>query len=248
MLDKLIGERLLIQEAKKLSLEVKNEEIEKQIDSMLSKRGMTMDALKKELATDGISLQVYKSSFRDQLTQQRIVESEIISRIVVSDEEIGSFFGDNRRDYEGGEALRIRQIVSLFPSGISHNDKMALRGNLTKIRESIQNGESFEELAVKYSQGTGAAEGGDIGFVRKDSLFPEIDSVVSKMSVGDVSDIIESPMGYHIIKVAERRGGKPPVKQILDDIIRRLRAEKVSKKVEEYVDTLRKKAIVDVRL
>jgi parvulin-like peptidyl-prolyl isomerase len=167
----------------------------------------------------------------------------------VSEEEIGDYYIKHREAYEGKEAVSIRQILILFPKNSNENIKAKLREQMNAIHKRLQNGEPFDALAARYSQEPAAATGGDIGFIEKGSMLPVVDSVAFRLKKDEISEVIESPVGFHIIKVIDKRGaGIKPIVSVREEIKFKIEQEKMDKKYEEWIKDLRSKAIIEIRL
>jgi len=104
-------------------------------------------------------------------------------------------------------------------------------------------------LAAQYSKGPAAAEGGDIGFVERGIIVPEVEKEAFSLPVGQISNVIETDLGYHILAVVDKRGaGLKPLPAVRDEIKAKIEDEKVAKKYDEWIDGIRKKSFIDVRL
>jgi parvulin-like peptidyl-prolyl isomerase len=120
---------------------------------------------------------------------------------------------------------------------------------MNAIHKRLQNGEPFDALAAQYSQEPAAAAGGDIGYIEKGSMLPVVDSVAFSLKKDEISEVIESPLGFHIIKVVDKRGaGIKPIASVREEIKTKIEQEKMDKKYEEWIKDLRSKAIIEIRL
>jgi parvulin-like peptidyl-prolyl isomerase len=249
MLDKLIDNILIDQEAKKSGIVINDDEVMTMINDALSKRKMKMDDLLYELAKENSSIEAYKKELKDHLLRMKFLRREIKARLSVSEEEIGDYYTKHREAYEGKEAVRIMQILILFPHNSNENIKAKLREEMNAIHKRLKNGEPFDALAAKYSQEPAAATGGDIGFIEKGSMLPVVDSVAFSLKKDEISEVIESPIGFHIIKVMDKRGaGIKPIASVREEIKTKIEQEKMDKKYEEWIKDLRSKSIIEIRL
>lgn len=249
VLDRLIENLLIDQEAKKSGIIVKDEEVRDAIQDFVSRRNISIDDLIKDLGKEGISFEDYKKEVKDHLLKMKLLRREVRSRITVSDEEIGNYYHKHREEYEGKEAVRIKQIVLLLPRNHDESTKKMLREKIESIHTSLKKGESFDLLAARYSQGPASQTGGDIGFVERGLMLPEVEKVAFSLPKGKISDIIESPVGYHIIMVIDRKGaGLKPISEVRDEIIRKIEEEKIEKKYEEWISELRRKSHIEIKL
>lgn len=250
-LQRLIDNMLIEQEAKKagVGIVVKDEEVMGVIKDMLAKDKSTMEDFLKKLAREGNSLESIKGDIRNQIMRMRLLRREIKAKIVVSDEEIGEYYNKNRQNYEGKEAVRIKQILLLLPPQANKAMQMKVKDQTNNLRKRIKNGEPFELLAVKYSQGPEAKQGGDVGFIERGVIIPEVEAVAFSLPLGQVSEVIESSLGFHIIMVVDKRGaGLKPIAVVREEIKAKIEDEKLDKRYEEWITSIRKKSYIEIRL
>lgn len=252
LLQRLIDQILIEQEAKKSEAGVaaiRDEEVMTVIRDMLAKNQLTMQTYLKKLAEEGNTLESVKQEIRGQMLRMRLLRREVQSRILVTDEEIGEYYDRHRQDYEGREAVRIRQIFLPAPEGADHAARDGARAEANQLRERILKGERFEVMAARYSRGPAAAEGGDIGFVERGVMMPEVEKAAFSLSLGEVSEAIETEAGFLLLVVVDKKGaGLKPLPVVRDEIKAKIEDEKVSKKYDEWMDGIRKKSFIDIRL
>jgi peptidyl-prolyl cis-trans isomerase SurA len=250
-LQRLIDNMLIEQEGKKagVGIVVKDEEVMGVIKDMLAKDKSTMEDFLKKLAREGNSLESVKGDIRNQIMRMRLLRREIKAKIVVSDEEIGEYYNKNRQNYEGKEAVRIKQILLFLPPQANKAMRMKVKDQTNNLRKRIKNGEPFELLAVKYSQGPEAKQGGDVGFIERGVIIPEVESIAFSLPLGQVSEVIESSIGFHIVMVVDKRGaGLKPIAAVREEIKAKIEDEKLDKRYEEWVTSIRKKSYIEIRL
>jgi len=249
MLDKLINDILVKQEAKRLGIVVKEEDIAKTVENVILRRKITTEDFKKALAREGSSFPAYKKEVEEHLMKIRLVGASVKSKVSVTDEEIGDYYRKHREDYEGKEAVRIKQILIIVPKRSGMEERLRLKADVGLIHKRLTGGESFEFLADNYSNGPAAKLGGDLGFVEKGVMFPAVNEVAFSLRNGETSGIIESPVGFHIIKVTDRRGaGIKSLEWVREEIKDKISNVKIEKKFFEWMEELRKKSYIEVRL
>ncbi|MDD5712174.1 MAG: peptidylprolyl isomerase [Smithellaceae bacterium] len=249
LLNKLIDKMLVEQEAKKEGIAVSDTEVMDTVRGMLTQRNMTMEQLTQELAKEGSDLDSYRRDIREQLTRMRLIRKDIRPKATVSDEEIGAYYSTHLKEYEGKEAVRIKQILLVVDKKMDAAAKAQQRARADEVLKRLQVGESFEALAAQYSQGAEAASGGDIGFIEKGLMYPEVEKVAFALETDKISGIIESPAGLHIIKVVDRRGaGTKPLEAVREEITEKLMEGKMSHEFEKWLQELRDKSHIKVQL
>ncbi|HOE23207.1 MAG TPA: peptidylprolyl isomerase [Smithellaceae bacterium] len=251
-LQRMIDQILIEQEAKKPGVgiaAVKDEEVMGMVKDMLAKNRLTMQDYLKKLAEEGKTLESAKQEIRGQMLRMRLLRREVQSRILVTDEEIGEYYDKHREDYEGREAVHIRQIFLPVPEGADSGARDRVRAEANQLRERILKGERFEVMAARYSRGPAASEGGDIGFVERGVMMPEVEKAAFSLPVGEVSEVLETEAGFLLLVVVDKKGaGLKPLPVVRDEIKAKIEDEKVNKKYDEWMAELRKKSFIDIRL
>ncbi|MDY0045247.1 MAG: peptidylprolyl isomerase, partial [Syntrophales bacterium] len=249
LLERLIQELLIGQEASRLNISVKETEVESLIEERLSERNMDKKGLLKALEKENIAYETYTDNVKKEIMRMKLLRREIRSKIAVSDEDIGEYYRAHRDLYEGKEAVRIQQILTMLPRECSREMKEQLRQRAGKVLEHLKSGDRFDLVAREYSQGPAAKEGGDLGFIEKGMILPELEKVAFSLSVGEVSGIIESPVGFHIIKVADKRGaGTKPLEEVREEIIAEIGNKRMEGEFMEWLDELAEKSYIEIRL
>jgi peptidyl-prolyl cis-trans isomerase SurA len=248
LLGNMIDDLILRQEAKRLGITVRDEEITNTIQENLNRRKMSLDDLQQVLAKDGSTYEKYREATRSDLIKTRIMQREIRPRVSVTNEEIGAFYQEHRDEYEGKLRVRLQMIALPIPAGSDAAVKEQQLVKAQTILKRIRAGESFEALANEFTPGP-ARTGGDIGFVEKGSLNPAIDEVAFSLKPGEMSDVIETPQGLYIIRtLGQRGGGSLSVKATREEVEERLYRDKMEKKYDEWVVEKRQKAHIEIRL
>ena len=249
ILNRMIDSKLIEQQAKKAGMIIKDDEAMDTLKDLLRRKNIPMEEFTKTLEREGTTLNAYRQDIKEQMTRMRLLRKELKTKTLVSDEEIGEYYVKHRQEYEGREAVRINQILILLPQNASRARKIKLKADAEMIRKRLIDGEPFDLLAVQFSQGPSAATGGDVGFLEKGTMLPEVDSVAFRLSKDEISEVIVSTVGFHIIKVLDKRGaGIKPINVVREEIKVKLEEEKMEKKYEEWIADLRKKSHVEITL
>jgi len=192
-----------------------------------------------------MSFDEYREATRNTMIKGRVIRREIQSKIAVGNEEIGNYYREHRDEYEGKEAARIRQILIPVPGLTEVDIRNIKRAEAEDVLKKLKSGVPFEQLEVQHSSpGTG-----DMGYIEKGTILPAVDDVAFKLKVGEISDVIESPVGFHIIQVLDKRGaGAKPLPVVRDEIEDIISREKAEKKYTEWMADLRKRSYIEIRL
>lgn len=262
LVDKEIVRELVYQEGKAAKVEVDSETVEKEFQGVM-KPYKNKEEFQKALKARGLTEDELKSSIKVDLIAKKLIDDQVRGKIRITDEDVKSYFESNQKKFFRPEAYRAHHIfISIFPPEMIRttpiNELKAKKEELDQeakkkidsILAEVKSGGDFAELAKKYSHDSGSAQnGGDLDFIYKGVFDPAFDEAISKMKVGDVSDVVNTPYGYHIIKLDET---KPPEQatftEMEEAIQKHLFLEQAKKKVEIYLQGLRKKAKIEVLL
>jgi parvulin-like peptidyl-prolyl isomerase len=249
MLNRMIEDLLVEQEAKKTGVVVKEEDVMAAISDLLARRNVKFEEFKATLIKAGSSFETYKEEVRSHLMKMRVAAREVRAKIAISDEEVGDYYSKHRDIYEGKESVRLQQIFIVLPKDAGDEVKGQRRSRADAVLKRLKEGESFELLASQFSQESAAQAGGDLGFVERGTLLPQVEEAAFKLQPGDISDVVVSPIGFHILRVTDRRGkGTKSLSAIRDEIREEISKEKMEKKVQEWIQELRKKSYIETRL
>ncbi len=247
-LNRMIDNLLIEQEASRLGITVQDEEVTNTIRSLLAQRNLTVADFEKILEQEGLSFESYKKEVKEQMTRSRVIRRELRATIAVTDEEIGEYYQQHRDLYEGDPAVRMKQIVLFYPENADAATISQVKIRMADILARLKSGESFERLASLYSQGPTAREGGDIGFIPKGIMPPELEQIAFSLEPGEISGVIESAAGLSIIAVTDKRGsGILAIDAVREEIKEKIVETKMEKKFEEWIEALRSKAHITTR-
>lgn len=166
------------------------------------------------------------------------------SKVQVGEKEIEEFYKLHRDTrFRQPRAIRLRNILFRVPSGADAKQKEKLRPKAEAVAQESRSGKDFAELAKKYSEDPSAAQGGEVGWVTQGQMIPSLDQAAFALKKGEVSGVVESPLGYHILKVEELREEKiKGIKEATPEITRLLAAERGKAEAGRAVDADREKA------
>ncbi|MEW6409328.1 MAG: peptidylprolyl isomerase [Nitrospirota bacterium] len=244
-LNDLIEKRLILQEAKKLGIKTTDDELKDAIEDIKRKNNIDDTGFMSLLAKEGVTLEEYKANLKDQLTIGRIVETEVRSKIVVTDKDISDYYREHLKDFTLPEESRVRHIFLR----IDKNNPIAVRGVVRDIMKKLKEGVAFADLAKVYSSDEASAKaGGDIGFLKKGQMSPELESIVFSLKSGEVSEPVFTENGVHIIKVEETKGNRQQSLSEVSNKIKEILLQKTyEKRYNEWIRGLRKKAFIEQR-
>lgn len=242
-LGRVIEEKLILSEAKKMQVIVKDSEVDDMVAEARNKF-QSREAFLQALSEQGLSEKKLWERFRDQIMTSKLVSYDVKSKVSVSPGEISEYYRINQGEFQQGERVRLQQIL-VRVSNRKPEEAKALAESLVK---QISEGAAFEELAKTHSEGTEAKEGGEMGWMERGQLLGEIDTKVFALPIGGVTDPIETSLGYHIFKVLEKQPASlKALSDVRGEIQDRLFKQKLKKRLDSYVEDLKKNAYISIR-
>lgn len=242
-MDELIKRELYLQEAVK-TIKIKGSEVKDALKDIRS-RFKSKRAFEMALKREGYTSEGFKKRIERDLLINKFFEREVIEKSKVSDKELMDYYEKNKGDFLRPEAWRLRHILIKVEPQASHEERERLRGEAEEVLQKAKMGEDFSGLAYRYSMDDWRVKGGDLGIVHKGRLDPLLEDAISRLKVGEISDIIKTEMGYHIIrldeKVTETQLGFEEVKE-------RLRRKIEGEKREELEEALLKRLKGDAKI
>jgi peptidyl-prolyl cis-trans isomerase SurA len=249
-LDQLIVRRLQLQEAKKDQLAPSAGEVNATIEDLKRKNGFkTDDELRRALLTEGLTLEAFRRRVAEQLALGRVTTREVRNKIIVDDREIRAFYEAHRDKFKRTPEVTLRHILITLPARASLEGPVQARAKAEEALAKLRSGADFAEVAKAYSEGPTAQTGGLLGTMRRGEMAPEIEEQAFTLPVGQVSGIIQTNTGLNIIKVESRKDDPlVPVDEVRDKIREALLDEKFAAKQKEWVEDLKRKASIQIRL
>lgn len=233
-LEFLIERELLYQEALRRGMKVEKERIDTAKEAVIKRLG-GKKVFKEALKSRSISEEDFGKELKKRFLADDLRKIEIEQKATVTLEEITQYYERNKAGYLRPEARRIRHILIRVDPASLAEDKKLKRKRAEEVLEKIEAGEDFAQLAWDYSDDPYRVKGGDIGLIHRGRLDSLLDEVAFSLKVGDVSDIIETIYGYHIIKVEEE---KEPEQLSLEDVSQKIQRQLIEEKLKSLRETL----------
>jgi parvulin-like peptidyl-prolyl isomerase len=247
ILDTSIQLRLLKKYAEANDLAVTKKEIDDAYQNIVSQYPSVAD-FEKDLAAEKITTAFVRSELKKQLLTNKVL-TKLAADITISDVEMQKYYQDNKNSlFNVPEQIRISHILIKFniPSGGTITDQIKTEAlkKITEVNQKLKNGQDFAELAKANSEDTtSAVNSGDIGYISKGQTVPEFENVAFSLKVGEVSGIVETGYGYHIIKVTDHKD--PYIEtydEVKDTIKSSIQSDKQRKIWEDFINSLVAKA------
>ncbi len=240
-LDQAIGAKLLLDQAAKLDLPVSAADIDAEVAKVVAQVGGT-ENYQKALAAQGITEEQFRKELEKGAKVNKLVEQACSSVADPTDDEVAAFYAAHKAEYVAPEQVLCQHIL------VKGSDDAAL-DKIKDIRARIVDGKAdFAEEAKKHSDCPSGQQGGSLGWFGRGMMVPEFDKVAFEMAKGEVSNVVTTQFGYHIIYKADQKGGgQQTLVDVHDQIRDLLRHEARGRAMDAYVAELRDKATIEYR-
>ncbi len=248
IINQAIESKLILQAAKEKGLVANEKEVDARLE-LVKSRFPSEDDFLKVLAAKGVTLSEYRQQVADQVLVQQAVQSMLNPDIQVLDNEIREYYDSHKEDFVTEAEVKLAQIFLAVPSGASPDAVEAIRQKAEQLHVLLEDGMDFGEIASHYTEGPKGEKGGFIGVVGKNEILPELEEVAFKLKAGEISPVIRTAFGFHILKAIDVMPAKKfTFEEAKPKIEEHLREAKRSEKYKEWIQQLRDKAYIDVKL
>jgi len=250
VLASMIDRKLIKQKIRELNIIITAEEITQAIEDIKKQNKMTQEALNAALLAQGITFEQYKAQMKFELERLRLMSQEVKAKIQVSEREMREYYAANSAQFSEEPTYRARHIFLKINKNASNAEIKKIMAKAADVMAEAKSNNDFAALAKKYSDDPGAAtEGGDLGTFKKGDMLPEIEDAVITMKPGEISELVTTPAGFHIIKLEEKNPGKlksfDSVAASINDLLYRKKSEE---RFKQWAEELRKTAAIDIKM
>jgi peptidyl-prolyl cis-trans isomerase SurA len=243
----LIDQSLMVQRAKDMGISVESDVI-KRLDDVRKQNGLaSMEDLEREVEKAGLAWEDYKTTIRNGLMTQEVVRREVGSHINIPNDEVKKYYDAHPQEFTRPEQVVLSEIF-LSTEGKSPEEIESVQKKAEDLRNRVMKGDDFNEIAKRYSEGSTAKDGGDLGTFKQSELAPQLEEVVFKMDKGQITDVIQTKTGFEVLKVENHyKAGLQPVDKVENEIMNRLYMQRMQPQMRDYLGQLREESYVMVK-
>jgi peptidyl-prolyl cis-trans isomerase C len=245
VLESLINLLLLDQYSQKLGIAVDDALVEEHYQKAIA-RYPSKRKFKKALIDSGLTVSDLRARLRRTLAAQEVVQTRIAPGIEVTDEEVKAYYEQNAFEFEHGIQVHAAHILIKVPPFAEDEERQKAKARILEIQKKIKAGADFATLAKTYSEGPSKVNGGDLGYFGAAQMAPAFETAAFSLKAGEVSDVVTTQFGYHLIKVFDR---KPAGKESFAEAVPRLKArfyqERLDKSLRQLVENLKSEADIE---
>jgi len=245
VLDQLIAYRLLVQESKSRKMDIFDTDIDARV-AAIKKQFPTEEAFKQTLAQQKMTEAQLREDTKADLLVAKMLDFEI--KVSVPLQEVTAFYQQNPDKFQQSERVRASHILIRLPEKADEKVKQEARAKAADVLKQVTSGQDFGSLAKQHSQDPGSApSGGDLGYFQQGQMVGAFERAAFALKPGEVSDIVETPFGFHIIKVVDKQPARTvPIDEVRPRIEQFLQNQQREKQTQAFVESLRTKGKVEV--
>jgi peptidyl-prolyl cis-trans isomerase SurA len=237
----------MVQRAKDMGISVESDVIKRLDDVRKQNQLASLEDLEKAVESSGLAWEDYKTTIRNGLLTQEVVRREVGSHINIPGDEVKKYYDAHPQEFTRPEQVALSEIF-LSTEGKSPEEIEAVQKKAEDLRNRVIKGDDFNEIAKRYSEGSTAKDGGDLGTFKQSELAPQLEEVVFKMDKGQITDVIQTKTGFEVLKVENHyKAGLQPMDKVENEIMNRLYMQKMQPQMRDYLGQLREESYVMVK-
>jgi parvulin-like peptidyl-prolyl isomerase len=245
VVERLIVLELLRQKADQTNIRVDPEEVEEKLQE-IQRRGGWAGAMARGLGGQEPNWDAYRADITNSMKIKKLLKQEVYDKVTVEPKEVSDHYNANLEDFKVPDQVRARHILIRIPIDATDVQRKEALEAIQKAAQRIQKGEAFEQVAKEVSHDGSAPQGGDLGYFGRGRMVPEFEKVAFSLEKGQVSDIVQTQFGYHLIKVEDQRPARTKLFQEvaseIEELLRRMKAESLGR---DYTEKLRAEAQIE---
>jgi peptidyl-prolyl cis-trans isomerase SurA len=248
LLEDMIDRKLQMAAAKRAGMDVTDKELADAIADIMKRNSLDTSQFEAALRKDGLTLDQYKTELREQMTLSRMFNKYVRSGIAVDEAEARAYYERNLASFTLPEEVRVRQIFFPLTENATPDQIAAVKSRAQSVYERAKNGDDFNRLVRENSSGATSTQDGDLGFMQREHLMPEIETAARNLKPGEIAGPLLCAGGFHIIRLEEVRTPIKPFEKVKDEIVNTLYQQKVENTYRSWLQTLRSDSNIENRL
>jgi peptidyl-prolyl cis-trans isomerase SurA len=247
ILNEMINQKLTDQELKQQNISVSDREVDSTIERMKESRQITDEELRNLLSNEGISYEEYKEQTKRQLLRARLVNREVRSKIVITEQDIKDYYEQHIAEYAGENKYRLRNIFVRVSPMATDAERSSARKLMESVLAELKLGKPFEVVKDVESDSGLQLEGGDLGEFKLEDLSSHLSEVIEELNTGEFTPVLEEPFGYQIVYIEKKidTSGKS-LAEASDEIEDKLFNQVVDQRYESWLQSLRDRSHIKI--
>ena len=249
VMDSLVEDLLLETEAEKSGVKASERDIDDAVEDVKKQNSLNDETLKDALKREGLTYEMYRAQIKRQIEKSRMIGQQVRAKVTVTDRDLIEYYERNKRLFLKDEEVNVSHILFLVPEKAPDAEVEKIRKQASDVLDAAKRGKDFPELAQKYSQDASGKQGGSLGFFKKGQLLPSFEGAAFSLKKGEISDVVRTEYGFHIIKVDDVKEAAPePFESVKEKIRSTVTSEMMEQRYKEWMEELKKSAVIEIRL
>lgn len=247
IIEDMVSSELLIQNCNKLGIKVSDDELDKEVEAIKSKFP-SADHFNQMIKSQNMTMEDVKADIKKAMHINRLVKSEIEGKISIDDKTVSEYYKNRPAQFLEEESVKASHILIKVDKNTTKEAREAAKKKIDGLLKRAKKGEDFAKLAKENSDDPGSRHnGGDLGFFGRGMMVPPFEKAAFALKKDEISDVVETEFGYHIIKLTDRKPSRTiPLSEVQDKLKSFLKSMEINKKLTEYIASLRKTADVKI--
>jgi peptidyl-prolyl cis-trans isomerase SurA len=247
VLQQLIDEKLTDQELARLQITATEQEVDQTIERMKEANFLTDEQLRAGLAQQGMTYDEYRNRMKKQLLRAKLVNREVRSKIVITEEDIEAYYESHAVTYAGERKYLLHNLYTRLPSAATNQEKQIALGLMETIHQELENGKPFDTITAAYAGATAMVESSKLGYFKLEELSRQLQEIVGSMQAGSFTPVLAAEFGYQIVYVEsiEEVGGRT-LEEVKPEIRQKLYDEVVDQKYDTWLQVLRERSHIRI--
>ncbi len=248
--EEFITYELIRTEVRNTGIRVRDADIDRYVRAVRERNELSLAQFDALLKRDGKTLAQYREEVRGRIEQDELIQRNVRKRVHITMLDARRYYDANPDSYRTELKVRLRHLMLPVDGGASPEQEQVVKTDIEELRRQILEGGDFAALATARSQGAGATEGGDIGWVKPEDLPDSLARVAAALKKGEVSEPVRTSLGYHLVRAEDREGGERlPFETVSEKVRDELYNRTLQERFAKWLKTdLRKKHRVEVKL
>lgn len=245
VLDEMVSEELIVQAADAAKIEVDSSEVQAALDEIKQQNNLDDAGLAQALASQGYTIQGYRQDLRRQLLRLRAVNQLVAPKVQVTEDDVKSRYAELQRRSSSVSAVYLSHMLFKVPEHATEQQIEAAKEKAAQAIQRVNSGEAFADVAKQMSEDDNV----DLGWFQRGSIQPDWESVVFSMQKGETRGPVRGPQGFHVFNVGDvQSAAVKPYNEMKEQLQRELRRRELDKQTATWLEELRKKAYIDIKL
>lgn len=247
--ESVLAEKLLARQAAALQLEVTDAQVDAAVQDIKTRNRFDDAQLDQALASQGLDRATFRQQVRRELETYQVLQFKVRGRVKLSEADVRNYYQTHPQEFGGEQEVKVRHLFLPLPEGASKAEEDKARAQAERVLQRLRTGEDFAKVSREVSKGPSAADGGDIGWLRRGTIQKQLEDAAFALKDGQISPIVRAGPGLHILKVeGHRTGGGRSFEEAQEEIRARLYEEQVGTYRQQFIDELKKDALIEVKI